>query len=87
MTRVEAEKEAKELNDRDPQWSCPLWRDMCHKDCVNFYPAIVESNSDSCNGKRKSVTLHKVDDDDFYVDGWACSNYMFLGPMNLSCGV
>jgi hypothetical protein len=54
-------------------------------DCVNFFPAYVESKSKSCNGKRKSVTLHKVDDDDFYVDGFACSNYMFLGPMHFSC--
>ena len=86
MTRAEAEKEAKELNEREPQWTCPLIQGPCDKTCVNFFPAYVESSGESCNGKRKSVTLHKVDDDDFYVDGWACSNYMFLGPMNLSCG-
>ena len=86
MTRAEAEKEAKELNSREPQWTCPLLGGKpCRKDCVNHMPAYVESSGESCNGKRKSVTLHKVDDDDFYVDGWACSNYMFLGPMHFSC--
>lgn len=85
MTRVEAEAEAKELNERDPQWFCPLIPGPCNKECVNFMLAFVEAESQSCNGKRKSVTLHKVDDDDFYVDGWACTNGQFLSGSQPYC--
>ena len=61
--RKQAETGTKELNKRDPHWFCPLIKDSCRKDCVNFMPAFVESND-----KRKAVSLHAVDDEDFFVE-------------------
>ena len=53
MTRKEAEIAAKKLNEREPQWFCPLINGQCKKDCINFMPAFVEnarvkSAVDSC---------------------------------------
>jgi len=74
MTRKEAEAEARELNKREPQWFCPLINGPCNKACVNFMPAFVESRE-----KKKSVMLHDARDDDFFVDGFSCTNAMFIG--------
>jgi len=84
MTRKEAEKEAAALNKKKPQWFCPLTNDMCRPDCVNFSVAYVDSDVESKDGKRKSLTLHVVDDEDFYVTGFFCTNSMFMPSM--SCG-
>ena len=86
MTRKEAEAEAKELNAVDPKWFCPLINALCRKDCVNFMPAFVESDERDKNGKRKSVSLHTVDDEDFYVDGFSCTNAMFIQNPIFGCG-
>jgi hypothetical protein len=85
MTKKEAEKDAKDLNSRDPQWFCPMINAMCRKDCVNFVSAFVESNVKTTNGKRKSLTLHTVDDEDFYVEGFCCSNAAFIGTPLFGC--
>lgn len=74
MTRKEAEKLAKDINEKEPQWSCPLWRDMCRKDCVNFFLAFVVSKNEEQKGM-----LHDVKDEDFFVEGPVCSNNMFIG--------
>ena len=81
MTRKEAEKLAKDLNEKDPTWFCPLWRDMCRKDCVNFVLAFVESRSEEPKGM-----LHDVKDEDFFVEGFVCSNSMFIGSP-FPCGM
>lgn len=80
MTRQEAEKEAKKLNEVDPQWFCPLINSMCRKDCVNFILAYVTSVN------KKTNMLHNAKDDDFTVEGFVCSNAMFITPDGmLSC--
>jgi len=81
MIRKEAEAEAKELNKRDPYWFCPLIKDICRKDCINFMPAFVESKD-----KKKAVSLHAVDDEDFFVDGFSCTNAMFSGNTLVDLG-
>ena len=79
MTKQEAEREAELLNKRDPQWSCPLWRDKCHKDCINFIPAFAEHEDEN------SSMLHDIKDDNFTVGGFVCSNAMFIGSPSITC--
>jgi len=87
MTRKEADEEAKRINEESkPSWFCPMINDICRKDCVNFMPAFSESTDRASNGKRKSVTLHKVDDDAFTVEGFVCTNAMFIGDAFPMCG-
>lgn len=74
MTRKEAEIDAKKLNEREPQWFCPLINGQCKKDCINFMPAFVESTNKESNGM-----LHDAKDDSFAVEGFICSNAMFIG--------
>ena len=64
MTRKEAEIAAKKLNEREPQWFCPLINGQCKKDCINFMPAFVEStNKEStmvcCMMQKMKVLLWK----------------------------
>lgn len=81
MTRQEAEKEAKKLNEVDPQWFCPLINNMCRKDCVNFILAYVKNENEEATNM-----LHDTKDDDFTVEGFVCSNPMFIGPDMMMCG-
>ena len=81
MTRVEAEKEAKELNKVDPKWFCPLINADCRKDCINFVMAYPVSNNEKSRGM-----LHDANDDSFEVEGHVCSNMMFINQHELSCG-
>ena len=74
MTRKEAEKVAKDMNKKDPTWFCPLIKDTCRRDCVNFILALVISKKEEQKGM-----LHDVKDEDFIVDGHVCSNSMFIG--------
>ena len=74
MTRKEAEIAAKKLNEREPQWFCPLINAQCKKDCINFMLAFVESANKESNGM-----LHDAKDDSFDVEGFICSNAMFIG--------
>ena len=74
MTRKEAEILAKKLNEREPQWFCPLINGQCKKDCINFTLAFVESTNKESNGM-----LHDAKDDSFAVEGFVCSNAMFIG--------
>ena len=80
MTRQEAEKEARLLNEKDPQWFCPLINNTCRKDCINFVLAFVESKNEEPKGM-----LHDVKDEDFFVDGYVCSCYQFTGPPPMMC--
>lgn len=73
MTRKEAEKQAKELNETDPKWFCPLINGMCRKDCINFVLAFVDSPNISPMG------IHDAKDDSFGVEGYVCSNAQFIG--------
>lgn len=81
MTRQEAEKLAKELNEKKPTWFCPLIKEVCRADCVNFIPAFVKSTNEESNGM-----LHDIKDNDFEVEGYVCSNAMFAGGPAISCG-
>lgn len=82
MTRKEAEELAADLNKREPSWFCPLINGKCRADCVNFIPSFVDSKIDF---KERTGMLHDVKDEDFGVEGFVCSNSMFLGnPM--PCG-
>jgi len=83
MTRVEAEKQAKELNKTDPKWYCPLIRDTCNKLCVNFTMAFVDEIEPKSKSKSKGM-LHDIKDDNFIVEGFVCSNAQFLG--SFVCG-
>ena len=74
MTRKETEIAAKKLNEREPPWFCPLINGQCKKDCINFMPAFVESTNKESNGM-----LHDAKDDNFDVQGFICSNAMFIG--------
>ena len=80
MTRVEAEKQAKELNKTEPKWFCPLIKDMCRKDCVNFTGAYTVSEKENSN-----QMIHDIKDDSFTVEGFFCSNSQFLG--DFICGM
>lgn len=73
MTRKEAEKLVKELNETPPKWFCPLIKDMCRSDCVNFVPASVDEIE-----KKNTGFLHDVKDDNFTTGGYFCSNAMFI---------
>jgi len=64
----------KKLNEREPQWFCPLINGQCKKDCINFMLAFVESTNKESNGM-----LHDAKDDSFAVEGFICSNAMFIG--------
>ena len=75
MTRIEAEKLAKELNEKDPQWFCPLIKDNCRSDCVNFMSAFVTEK------EPKKGMLHDVKDDNFEVDGFVCTCASFIGDV------
>lgn len=77
MTRQEAEKLAKELNETDPKWFCPLIKEDCNKRCINFISAFVSQDTDP---KERKGFIHNIDDKDFYVDGFVCSAYIFTGP-------
>ena len=81
MTRQEAEKEAKKLNSIEPKWYCPLIKDMCRKDCINFQMAYPESTEEKSNGM-----LHDINDDSFVVNGFVCSNAMYIGDFICSGG-
>ena len=63
MTRKEAEIDAKKLNEREPQWFCPLINGQCKKDCINFMPAFVESTTRKamvcCMMQKMTVLLWK----------------------------
>jgi len=74
MTRKEAEKLAKGINEKEPQWFCPLIPGPCNKLCVNFMLAFVESKNEEPKGM-----LHDVKDEDFFVEGFVCSNSQFIG--------
>ena len=74
MTRKEAEIDAKKLNEREPQWFCPLINGQCKKDCINFMLAFVESTNKESNGM-----LHDAKDGSFAAEGFVCSNAMFTG--------
>jgi len=77
MTRKEAEKQAHEINtEAHPPWFCPLINAMCRKDCVNFVSAFVEKDETNEN----KGFLHDINDDSFKVDGFRCSNAMFINP-------
>lgn len=75
MTRKEAEAEAKKLNKKDPDWFCPIIKDMCRQDCVNFVAAYAFNNNPESKGM-----IHDVNADDFEVNGHFCSCYQFIGP-------
>ncbi len=80
MTRKEAEKAAKEINEKVPQWTCPIPHDrVCRKDCVNFILALVINKNEEQKGM-----LHDVEDEDFIVEGFVCSNPMFISS-SFSC--
>ena len=74
MTRKEAEKLAKDINEKEPQWFCPLIPGPCRVDCINFMLAFVISKNEEPKGM-----LHDVKDEDFVVNGFVCSNSMFIG--------
>jgi len=76
MTRQEAEAEVKELNKVEPKWFCPMIKDMCRKDCINFVYAYVEEIEHKSNGM-----LHDIKDDNFQTGGFVCSNAMYIGDM------
>jgi len=80
MTRQEAEKEAKLLNAKEPQWFCPLINGDCNKRCVNFIPAFVSNENEKSNHM-----IHDAKEDSFIVEGFVCSNLMFIGN-SLTCG-
>ena len=81
MTRKEAEILAEELNEKEPQWFCPLINGNCRTDCINFVLAFVENENEETNGM-----IHDAKDDNFVVEGYVCSNNMFLGNPPFICG-
>ena len=74
MTRKEAEKLAHSLNEKTPTWFCPMINDICKTTCINFVLAFVENENEEGNGM-----LHDAKDDNFVVEGYVCSNAMFIG--------
>jgi hypothetical protein len=80
MTRIEAEADAKELNKVDPKWFCPLIRDTCRRDCINFVGAYVQEIE-----RKSKGMLHDIKDDNFEVNGHICSNAMYIGDLVPSC--
>lgn len=73
MMRKEAEKQMRELNETEPKWFCPMINAMCRKDCINFVLAYVDSP------KISPMGIHDVKNDSFDVEGFQCSNAMFIG--------
>jgi hypothetical protein len=52
---------------------------MCRKDCINFVLAFVDSPN------IRPMGIHDAKDDSFSVDGFVCSNMMFIGnPITIS---
>ena len=82
MTRTDADKDAKKLNETTPKWWCPLIKEDCRKDCINFTPAFVQEIENRSKGM-----LHDINDDNFEVEGFVCSNAMFISDFIMpECG-
>jgi len=72
MTKTEAEKEVAELNEKAPDWYCPLARCMCRKDCRAFQRAFFWSETPEVTGN-----LVDIKKDDFHAQDHYCGNGMF----------
>jgi len=73
MTKIEAEKEVRKLHKKGPSWFCPLIREKCRTDCINYCKAFVYNE----NGKQ-SGNLIDIKRDDFQIQTPFCSNAMFI---------
>ena len=75
MTKIEAKKELEKLRQKRPTWFCPLIKDTCVKNCINFIrPFIID------NGKNN---INDVNADIFEVVGFVCSNAEFIGHTSI----
>jgi len=64
-TRGEAEKKLENLERLNPEWFCPLIKDMCLTDCVCYRKAIPYIYKNECSSKP------------YRVYGGYCDNAMF----------
>ena len=80
MTRSQAEAKVKEINEKGPTWYCPLIKERCVPECINFNKAEVYNK----NGNEK---LRDTKRDDYQVYHQFCSNAMFLEPVICTGGM
>ena len=71
MTKKEAESKVKEINRTGPIWFCPLIKERCVPECLNFSRAEVYNK----NGNGK---LRDTKQDDYQIYHQFCSNAMFM---------
>jgi hypothetical protein len=71
MTRKEAGHALEAMKNEEPTWFCPLIKDKCRKDCVNFYMPFILNTNDTL--------LHDTNSNDFEIGGFFCTNSQFSG--------
>ena len=79
MIKSEADILVKKKNKKDPNWFCPLIRDLCEKNCLNYGSAFVFNPNTPPN-----ENLVDAKRNDFEVQSPYCSNAIFT-EISLMC--
>jgi hypothetical protein len=75
MTKIEAERKLKKLEDSSPKWFCPSINGICTKACINFIDPFIAN--------IKGNKIAAVEENDFEIMGFVCGNAQFLGHASI----